>query len=251
MILIQMISLECRDIDPLFLHSFLKFFNVTEEQMNVQPFRNIFRIGNNDLFNVITLSYYQFLNWKAENNKSLDDFLSRQVIFVKVHGGVADIKEKEIVRFPLFVAKHTKYPNKYLYGKFALKSKHPIKMPLEYILSFYNLEQMSELTFESCPPTLNLVKVSNNEAYTDGDCTGILSGSVTIGKSDNDYYWIPNDQIVRKRFYCTKLPGKCNVYFKQKAHLRDHLVICSDQTKIVSRQVSFKILRLKTFICLG
>ena len=251
MILIQMISLDCQDIDPLFLHSFLKFFNVTDEQMDIQPFRTFFRIGNNNLFNVITLSYYQFLNWKAENNKSLDDFLSRQVIQVNVHNGVANIKEKEIVRFPLFVAKHLKIPNRYLHGKFAIKSKHPIKMSLEHILSFYNLEPMSELTFESCPPTLNLVKVSNNEAYTDGDCTGILSGSVTIGKSDNEYYWIPNDQIVRKRFYCTKLPGKCNVYFNQKAHLQDHLVVCSDQTKIVSRQVSFITLRLRTFICLG
>ena len=232
-----MISLDCQDIDPLFLHSFLKFYNVMDAQIAAKPFRNIFRIGNQDLINVITLSYFQFQNWKKGTNKTLEDFLDKQILFVNVKNGVGYVKEKEISRPPIFVAKHYKLKNKFRHGHFVLKSRHPIKMPLEYILRYHNLDPMSEIEFESCPPTVRLVKVQDGKAFTDGDCTGVLRETVTIGKSGDDYYWIPDKKIIKRRFYCTKLPGKCNAFFNRKEHLQKHMSNCSDVTKIKSRQV--------------
>ena len=110
-------------------------------------------------------------------------------------------------------------------------------MPLQFILCLNNLPIVAEIEFDSCPPNIHLVKVESNIAYTDGETVGHLSGSVFIGKCDSCYYWIPNHESIEKRFYCTKLPGICDVFFRRKEHLEKHMVVCSAETKIVSHQV--------------
>ena len=143
------------------------------------------------------------------------------------------------ISYPIFIAKDKKRVTTYKYGQFLLTSKHPIKMPLKFILCLNNLPIVPEIEFDSCPPNIHLVKVENGNAYTDGETVGHLSGSVIIGKCESSYYWIPNHESIEKRFYCTKLPGICDVFFRQKQQLQKHLPICSDETKIVSHQVRF------------
>ena len=235
-----MLPINIPNVDPLFLHAFLRFYEVAIDRMSlVKKGRTGYQIGDPNLVNIITFSFSQFQKWETETGRTLGDYMNRQIVFVIVKKGVANVLETEIKNKPLFIAKHPKNKNKYLYGNFEFRSTRPIKMGLDHIFDLFKRPVISPLTFESCPPFINLVKVSDNDVFTDGDTPGYLNTNITIGKSDEDYFWIPSSSIVKRRFYCTKLPGICEVYFKTKQHLKAHMSTCTDQTKIKSYQVGY------------
>ena len=233
-----MLAINIPKVEPLFLNAFLRFYNVKLERMSLVKLKRGYTISDQNLVNMITLAFSQFKRWEIATGKTIDDYMNRQIVFVKVTDGVANVTVTEIHRKPLFIVKSRQHKNSYLHGEFGFSSKHPIKLDLDFICELNNLPKLTELSFESCPPSINLVKVDNNVAFTDGDTPGYLAEKVTIGKSETHFYWIPNNSIVQKRFYCTKLPGICEVYFKTKQHLSDHMKICTNETKIKSYQVS-------------
>ena len=237
-----MLSINDPNIHPLFLHAFIRYYNLTIELMSLKKIGKTYQIGNEAILNLGILAYSQFQNWIRETDKNvsletISDFFDRDIVLVNVTNGIGFVKQKTISRIPLFIAKNSKNKNSYLLGDFILNSRHPIQMPLNLILKFHNLSEETQIDFETCNLNIQLVKVENNVAFTDSETPGNFENSIVIGKCDNDYFWIPNKNILRNRFYCTKLPGKCEVFFYKKAHLDAHMAICTDQTKIISCQV--------------
>lgn len=235
-----MLSINVPNVDPLYLYAFLTYYEVKRESMNLTrgpTKKGPYRIGDDNLLNLIKSSFSEFKAWQLETGKTLNDFLNRQIIPVAVNNGLAQVDLTEIENYPIFIAKHPTHKNCYQYGPFSVWSNHPIKMPLNYILRMNNLPLVNNIEFDSCPPHIQLVKVENGIAFTDGETVGHLSGSVIIGKSESDYYWISNPEIIQRRFYCTNLPGVCDVFFQTRQQKDRHMSICSSESKIVSQQV--------------
>ena len=233
-----MLSINIPNVEPLFLHAFLRFYNVKLERMSLVKLKRGFTTSDQNLKGMITRAFTQFKQWETTTGKTLGEYMNRQIVLVYVTNGVANVTEKIISKRPLFIAKSRQNKNSYQHGEFGFTSKSPIQMNLTHIYELYNLPVIIPLTFETCPPSINLVKISDNVAFTDGDTPGHLKNSITIGISDDNYFWIPSPSIVQKRFYCTILPGICEVYFKTNWDLTRHMAICSDERKIKSYQVS-------------
>ena len=141
---------------------------------------------------------------------------------------------------PLILGKHEKKEH-FLFGKFSVRARHPIRMDLNFILKYHNFEPTENLEFHEVPRGVALVKVENNVAFTDGETTGLVDGDLIIGKNGPVYYWIPDKNIIQKRYYCTKYPGKCHMFFIKKCNLDDHMIGCTDHTTIISKQVCLNI----------
>ena len=59
---------------------------------------------------------------------------------------------------------------------------------------------------------------------------------VYIGKRGDNYFWIGKN-LVKRRWVCTKLPGKCTYQTYIPGDLEKHEPKCTDQTKITATQV--------------
>ena len=118
-------------------------------------------------------------------------------------------------------------------------------MPLHLIVEMGQFTFSGDtLDFLNCPRNVALVKVDNNNvAYTDGETTSLEDCEFYVGKNGTNYFWIPEEKIITRRYYCSKFPGKCEVYFNTKFNCEEHEKICRTHTIIKSKQV-----RLITYI---
>ena len=189
-------------------------------------------IGNNDLISFIQFHYNYFL----ETNQTMEQYFEREILEVRVSNNSGLLHVNEIKSMPLILAKDDKNGH-YLYGPFSVRSKHPIRMELNLILEYHNFKKIDSLEFYQAAKGISVVKVRDNCAFMDGETTGLVDGDLIIGKSGDMYYWIPDPSIIEKRYYCTKFPGKCSMFFAKKVNLERHEKTCTDHTVIKSKQV--------------
>ena len=223
-------------IDDLFLNVFLQYYHVTLETLELyQPHRNgKTLIGNENLIIFIEYHYKHFL----DSNLILETYFDREIVIVKQQGRTnrCFLSLTELKNVPIFVAKDSGNKN-YIYGEAIIYSRRPVKMSLDKLCSFLDLSP--PLTFEDCPRNVDMFKVEENIAYSDHETPGTSENSILIGIDGDDYYWIPNRDIIKKQFFCTKFPGQCGVYFLNDRNRRRHEAICRVDSKIISKQVGF------------
>ena len=168
---------------------------------------------------------------------TMNEYFESEIIHVRVNQNKGLIHQTEIKSKPLFLAKHAKNEN-FLYGDFDVSAKHPIKMPLHLIVQMGNFDFSADtLDFVNCPRGVALVKVENQIAFTDGETTSLDGCEFFVGKNGNDFFWIPDEKIIQRRYYCTRFPGQCEVFFDKKYNWEEHEKICRTDTIIKSKQV--------------
>ena len=221
-------------IDDLFLNVFLHYYRVTLETLELyQCHRNgKTLIGNENLIIFIEFNYKHFL----DSNLILETYFDRQIVIVKQQGRTNRffLSLTELENIPIFVAKDSSNRN-YLYGEMTVYSRKPIKMTLDKLCSFLDLSP--PLTFDDCPRHVDMFKVEENIAYSDHETPGTSENSILIGIDGENYFWIPNRDIIKRQFFCTRFPGQCGVYFLTDQHRRRHEAICRVDSKIISKQV--------------
>ena len=220
-------------IPDLFLHCFLQYHRLNWANLSIiQKGKRNF-IGNEVLIDNIKIHFARFQSLGIE----LGTYFNRQIVLVTRQGRTDRclIKDTEFINIPLFIIVGER--NRFLYGEPQVYSKAPIKMPLAKLCQFMQIP-FTSLTFEDCPRDVDMFKVENNVCFSDFDSPGLSKNHKLIGYDGTNVYWIPTRDIIKKRFFCTKNPGRCCVYFDQIGHLRDHEAICTVETKITSKQVN-------------
>ena len=226
----QPVSLD--GIPDLFLHCFLHYHRLSWADLSIIRKGNFNFIGNEALITNIKFHYTRFKNLGIE----LSTYLNRQIVLVTRQGQTNRclIRETEFTNFPLFIIK---YRNRFLYGEPQIYSKTPIKMPLDKLCQLIQIP-FTNLTFEDCPRNVDMFKVENNVCFSDHESPGTSKNDKLIGYDGTNVYWVPTRDIIKKRYICTRNPGRCSVYFDQKSNLDDHEAICTVDTKISSKQVN-------------
>ena len=204
------------------------------DELEIKPFKRSNTITNPKY---VTFIEFMFQRYK-QSGLNLDDFFGREIEIVRINNGRGIIRKTEFIRKPLILPKSNRHEN-FLFGDFSITSYKPIKMPLPVILEIGNYKNIDSIDFIDCVKGLCLVKVENGEAFTDGETTS-LEGDFFIGKNADDYYWIPDESIVQKRWYCRRHPSKCLVYFKTKYNRDNHEVNCLSETKVKTKQVKLE-----------
>ena len=219
-------------IAPDFLHAFLHFHKIPIEHLNLLRVRQKNVITNQSLITLIRFNFENFQN----SNKTLDQFFDRQIVKVNLQANkeTSMLKTVELINVPLFII--VNYNKHLVYGETRIISKKPIKMPLDKLRVFLNISE-TDLTFENCPRNIDMFKVEKGVCFTDFSTPGSSNTDIAIGFDGSDYYWIPDKSIIEKRYFCTKFPNQCNVYFKTQQHLNRHMDTCEVETKIISKQV--------------
>ena len=228
------IPINCPEVPSEFLHALLKHHAIGLDLINPKKNRRTNVVGNNDLILFIQFHYNYFSN----SSQTMNEYFESEIIHVRVNQNKGLIHQTEINSTPLFLAKHAKNEN-FLYGDFSVSAKHPIKMPLHLIVRMGQFDFFADtLDFVNCPRGIALVKVENQIAFTDGETTSLDGCEFFVGKNGNDFFWIPDEKIIQRRYYCSKFPGQCEVYFNTKYDCDRHEKICRTDTLIKSKQVN-------------
>ena len=222
-------------ISDLFLHCFLHYHRLNWANLSIirKGKRNF--IGNEVLIDNIKIHFARFQSLGVE----LGTYFNRQIVLVTRQGQTDRclINDTEFTNIPLFIIKAKNNGERLVYGEPQIYSKAPIKMPLDKLCQFMQVS-FTNLSFEDCPRDVDMFKVENDVCFTDYESPGTSKNHKLIGYDGTNVYWIPTRDIIKKRFFCTKNPGRCGVYFDQIGHLRDHEAICTVDTKITSKQVN-------------
>ena len=215
-----------------FLHCFLHYHRLNWADLSIIRKGNFNFIGNEALINNIKFHFTRFQSLGVE----LGIYFNRQIVFVTRQGQTNRclIKDTEFTNFPLFLIK---FKNRFLYGEPQFYSKTPIKMPLDKLCQYMQIP-FTNLTFEDCPRDVDMFKVENNVCFSDHESPGTSKNDKLIGYDGANVYWIPTRDIIKKRYICSRNPGRCGVYFDQKSNLDAHEAICTVDTKISSKQVN-------------
>ena len=219
-----------------FLHCFLHYHRLNWVDLSIiQKGKRNF-IGNEALINNIKFHFAKFQSLGVD----LGTYFNRQIVSVTRQGQTNRclIKDTEFTNIPLFIIKAKNNGERSVYGEPQVYSKVPIKMPLDKLCQFLQIS-FTNLSFEVCPRDVDMFKVENNVCFSDFESPGSSKNHKLIGYDGTNAYWIPTRDIIKKRFFCTRNPGRCSMYFDKRFNLDAHEAICTVETKITSKQVNF------------
>ena len=223
-------------IPDLFVHCFLHYHRLPWADLSPIEFKRrkhvSYIIGNQLLIQNLWANFRRF----QELGVSIHTFFNRQIVVVNRQGNTNRclIRDREFTNIPLFVIN---FKGKFLYGTPEIYAKNPIRMPLDNLCQFLQIP-FTNLTFEDCPRNVDMFKVENGICFSDHESPGTSKNDKLIGFDGTDVYWIPTREIIKRRYFCTRNPGRCSVFFDKKSHLDDHEAICTVNTKITSKQVN-------------
>ena len=237
-----------------FLHIWLSVHRVKESELNLesggkgtgQLGRRSQKIGNPSIVRRIKTDYDSFV----AQNTDLETFFDRSIITFKQSNLTANYttRVEKVTKTPVFIYKSQ---NAYrLRPDNQLKAWKPIEMPLKAIFAIYDIHHdFQNSTIDEClalqEPNnvdVNFYLLDGNKAYWAKTLPGFRqSGNriIKIGVHDNRFFWLPSSNLITERHYCQKLPGKCLFWAERKENLKDHEKNCSDQSKILAKQVNF------------
>ena len=237
---------QLRGIDGLFLHVYLSVFNYKPRDLGLSA-RECIR--NSEAIRVIKEAYRNYQN----SGQNIEDFFNIQVVNFEASGRdrayIANCQT--VTRSPIIICSVVKKEiRNYKFGLplSDLKINRPIKMSLKHIFSIYgiltafddsNVQGMFRLE-DLHSINIHLYELDDQDrGYMHSGLPGTrecYSRDVYIGKRGADYFWITKN-LAKKRFRCTKLPGKCIYFTYDESNLNRHMATCTDQTTITASQV--------------
>ena len=238
---------QLRGIDGLFLHVYLSVYKYKPRDLALSA-RECIR--NSEVIRTIKEAYRNYRN----SGQNVEDYFDIQILnFEAPNYNRSYIANFDTVtRSPVIVCsvkKGMKTSYKYGIPLSELKINRPIKMSLRHIFALYgimtqfddsNVQGMFRLE-DMHSLNIHLYELNDEDrGYLHSGLPGTrecYSQDVFIGKRGENYYWIGKN-LVKKRYICTKLPGKCAYYTYKHETLIDHEKTCTDQTKITATQVS-------------
>ena len=237
---------QLRGIDGLFLHVYLAVYRYKPRDLALSV-RGCIR--NSDVVRVIKEAYrnYQTSGQDIENYYNIQIVNFEAPRYDRSYIATCD----NVSRKPIVICS-TKDRNKkvYTYGiqLSELKINKPIKMSLKHIFSIYGiLTQFDDTNVQGMFRLEDMHSINIHLYELDDEDRGYLHSGlpgtrecynrdVYIGKRAENYFWITKN-LVKKRFRCTKLPGKCIYYTYDESNLHRHMATCTDQTTITATQV--------------
>ena len=237
---------QLRGIDGLFLHVYLSVYKIKPRDLGLST-RGCIR--NSEVVRVIKEAYRIY----QSSGQNIEDHFNIQIVnFESTKFGRPYIANCEIVTRPPTIISYVNRQSKltYTYGVplSELKINKPIKMSLKHIFSIFgiltafddsNVQGMFRLE-DMHSINIHLYELDENDkGYLHSGLPGTrecYNRNVYIGKRGQDYFWITKN-LVKKRWRCTKLPGKCLYYTYNHSNFIKHIATCTDQTTITATQV--------------
>ena len=237
---------QLRGIDGLFLHVYLAVYNYKPRDLALSV-RGCIR--NSDVVRIIKEAYRNY----QQSGLDIEDFFDIQIVKFEANkcGRPYLATSESITRKPTVICSYQDKGKKvYSHGVplSELKINKPIKMSLKHIFSIFgiltafddsNVQGMFRLE-DMHSINIHLYELDDEDkGYLHSGLPGTrecYNRNVYIGKRGQDYFWITKN-LAKKRFRCTKLPGKCIYFTYDESNLNRHMATCTDQTTITATQV--------------
>ena len=234
-----MIPLVYDGIDTIFLHSWLNLKGILLAQLTpyLKKTRWSYNLTDKSMIFQVQQDYDSFLS----SGKTLESFFQRDIIICRGYNKTKfKISVEKIQQIPIFIFQTTKN-NTFLYGPGFdnITATKAIACDLQLILSIYGVTELpKDITqFQpKCGKTVSVYKVINGRAFYDIESV-CESPDIPIGKDKHTFYFIPDQKIIRGRYFCHKYPGQCLFNSPQLANRDRHEKICSDKSILTSKQV--------------
>ena len=237
---------QLRGIDGLFLHVYLSVYRYKPRDLALSA-RECIR--NSEVVRVIKTAYRNYQN----SGQNIEDFFGIQIVNFEAIGYDRSFiaTTDAVTRKPIIICSvRQRGAQNYKFGipLTELRINSPIKMSLRHIFAIYgifsefddsNVQGMFRLE-DMHSINIHLYELNDeNRGYLHSGLPGTrecYNRDIFIGKRGENYYWIGKN-LVKKRYVCTKLPGKCAYYTYKHETLKEHEITCTDQTKITATQV--------------
>ena len=234
-----MIPLVYDGIDTIFLHSWLNLKGILLAQLTpyLKKTRWSYNLADQSIISQVQQDYDSFLS----SGKTLESYFARDIIICRGYNKTKfKMNVDRIRQLPLFIFQTTKH-NTFLYGPGLnnITATKAIPCDLKLILSIYGVTELpKDITqFQpKCGKTVSVYKVLNGKAFYDIESV-CESPDIPIGKDKHIFYFIPDQKIIRGRYFCQKYPGQCLYNTPQIANRDKHEKLCSDKSILTSKQV--------------
>ena len=139
------------------------------------------------ILSAITDSFIKFKSSEA----TLESFFNRSIIHASKTEKLKKIyiKEKESNKQPMFVVKNRHHKIIFGWKLEELRSRHPIKMPIEEIFAMFN-KSFVTFNLEELPEFLQVFQVAEGKAFFDASLPGepISQSKILVGRNQSDWY---------------------------------------------------------------
>ena len=248
-------------IDQLFLHTWLKVHKLEVEQLDLRSKKKrgyvVHEISCPIIESQLKSDYEDF----QKSEKSVENYFEVDILFCKQNGkNTFCAVKRESPKRKVIILYRTRN-NEYDFAEHPIITQTPIEMSLKSILSIYGISETVKVLplqewnvrdledkYQVC---LDLYRKVGNMGQLHYDFPGFREPNwepkhrikIAIDYMEIPYlpkfYWIPCDQLISTEHFCTKMPGKCGYSTFELYNLERHEKTCSDETKIVSKQVIF------------
>ena len=238
---------QLRGIDGLFLHVYLSVYKYKPRDLALSA-RECIR--NSEVIRTIKEAYRNYQN----SGQNIEDYFGREILHFQTttYNRPYIATTDSVTRSPVVICSVRKQGKiTYSFGVpvSELKINTPIRMSLRHIFAIYgilsafdesNVQGMFRLE-DMHSINIHLYELDDeNRGYMHSGLPGTrgcYNRDVYIGKRGDNFYWIGKN-LIKRRWVCTKLPGKCTYQTYNPGDLAKHLPKCTDQTKITATQVS-------------
>ena len=231
-------------LDSKFVACYLAVNQIDYSDLGLTKLRNWTIISNQKIVNDIKKHHQNFLM----SGKSLDDFFNRQIVIVRETRGRKSIPqliiETEVINStPVFLTVDAKKRVKHGAKLNHYTANKPIKMPLDLIFQIHG-KICPEGFPDNFPTYVETYPVISNQAVKNQNASGKSKSPevIRIGQNGPNWFWIPNEKMIITQYKCMKFPNKCVYKTDDWPNYQKHLAKCTDQTVVVSKQVSFQVL---------
>jgi len=254
------------EVEQLFLHSWLKVHKLEVEQLDLRSKKNRTRVVHEISCPIIVSQLISDYEDFKKSGKTVENYFDVDILFCKQNGkNTFSAVKREPPKRSMIILFRTKN-NEFDFADHPITTKEPIEMSLKSILSIYGISETVKILplqqinvrdledkYKIC---LDLYRKVGNMGQLHYDFPGFREPSwtpkhrikIAIDHMEIPYlpkfYWIPCDQLITTEHFCTKMPGKCGYSTFELYNLERHEKTCSDETKIVSKQVFFSFLIL-------
>ena len=232
-------------LDPKFLACYLAVNQINYADLGLTKSRNWTIITNRQIIDDIKMRYQHFLL----SGNTHDEFFNRQIVIVRETRGRKSISQliidtEEINLSPVFITIDRNSRVKHGADIRQFTAVKPIKMPLELIFKLHGKICPKDFP-NTFPEYVETYPVISDEAVRDLSASGKSKSTevIRIGQEGPNWYWIPNEKMIVTEYRCTKYPNKCLYKTDDWPNYQKHVAACTDQTIVVSKQVSFRVVQ--------
>ena len=240
-------------LDPKFLACYLAVNQINYADLGLTKSRNWTIITNREIIDDIKMRYQHFLL----SGNDLDEFFNRQIVIVRETRGRKSIPQfiiqtEEITTIPVFITVDGNRRVKHGANFKQFTAPNPIKMPIDLIFQIHGkiCPEGFPINF---PDYVETYPVISGDVIRNKDASGKSKSPevIRIGQEGANWYWIPDEKMIVTEYTCTKFPRKCLYTTDDWTNFKRHESTCTDQTIIVSKQVSYELCWVTEVISYG